>query len=86
MPSCARLLIANRSEIACRIIRGARKCGIETVAVYSGVGRYAPHVRLAGSSVHLGAVPAASSYLHAAAIVDAALQAKADAVHPGYGF
>ncbi|MGW5717773.1 urea carboxylase [Amycolatopsis sp. NPDC003865] len=81
-----RLLVANRGEIAVRILRTARELGLETVAVYSDADRLAPHVRLADRAVRLGPAPAAESYLRAGALVRAALDTSCDAVHPGYGF
>ena len=80
------LLVANRGEIACRIIRGAASLGLQTVAVFSDPDRGAPHVRLADRSVRLGPAAPADSYLRADAIVEAALATGAQAVHPGYGF
>ena len=81
-----KILIANRGEIACRVIRTARKLGYATVAVYSDADREAPHVALADEAVHIGASPAAESYLKFDAILDAARRTGADALHPGYGF
>ncbi|MFN4097891.1 MAG: biotin carboxylase N-terminal domain-containing protein, partial [Sphingomonas sp.] len=81
-----KLLIANRGEIACRIIRTAHAMGIATVAVYSDADTRALHVREAGEAVHIGPSPAAESYLVGAKIIAAAKQTGADAVHPGYGF
>jgi acetyl/propionyl-CoA carboxylase alpha subunit len=81
-----RVLIANRGEIAVRIIRACRELGIETVAVFSDADAEAAHVRGADVAVRLGPAPAAESYLRADAIVDAARQTGADAIHPGYGF
>src|SRR3954468_5414518 len=81
-----KILIANRGEIACRVIRTARKMGIATVAVYSDADARAPHVRLADESVRLGPPPASESYLNAELIIDACKATGADAVHPGYGF
>jgi len=81
-----RLLIANRGEIALRIIRAARELGIATIAVYSDADARAPHVSAADRAVRLGPPPAADSYLNAALILDAARASGADAVHPGYGF
>jgi propionyl-CoA carboxylase alpha chain len=82
----SKILIANRGEIACRVIRTARKMGIATVAVYSDADARAPHVKLADESVRLGPPPAAESYLNAELIIDACRTTGADAVHPGYGF
>ncbi len=80
------LLIANRGEIACRIIRTARRLGIRTVAVYSDADRNALHVRSADEAVHIGPSEAAKSYLVGAKIIAAAKQTGAEAIHPGYGF
>ena len=82
----SRVLIANRGEIASRIIRTCRKLGIETVAVYSDADRSTPHVEAADYAVHLGPAPASESYLNIPKLLDAAAQTGADAVHPGYGF
>ncbi len=81
-----RLLIANRGEIALRIIRACRELGIETVAVYSDADERAAHVRAADAAVRIGPAPATESYLRGEAIVEAARAAGAGAVHPGYGF
>ncbi|WP_133366435.1 acetyl/propionyl/methylcrotonyl-CoA carboxylase subunit alpha [Qipengyuania sediminis] len=81
-----KLLIANRGEIACRIIRTARAMGIATVAVYSDADAKALHVRQADEAVHIGPSPAAESYLVGGKIIAAAKQTGADAIHPGYGF
>ena len=82
----SKILIANRGEIACRVIRTARKMGIATVAVYSDADARAPHVRMADQSVRLGPPPASESYLNAELIIDACKTTGAEAVHPGYGF
>jgi 3-methylcrotonyl-CoA carboxylase alpha subunit len=81
-----KLLIANRGEIACRIMRTARKLGVATVAVYSDADAKALHVRSADEAVNIGPSPAAESYLVAEKIIAAAKQTGADAIHPGYGF
>ena len=81
-----KILIANRGEIACRVIKTARRMGIATVAVYSDADARAPFVAMADEAVHIGPSPAAQSYLIADKIIAAAKQTGADAVHPGYGF
>ncbi|AWN42220.1 acetyl-CoA carboxylase biotin carboxylase subunit [Methylobacterium durans] len=81
-----KILIANRGEIACRIIKTARRMGIKTVAVYSDADRDAVHVAMADEAVHIGPAPAAQSYLLIERIIDACKQTGAQAVHPGYGF
>ncbi|WP_394659124.1 biotin carboxylase N-terminal domain-containing protein [uncultured Novosphingobium sp.] len=81
-----KILIANRGEIACRVIKTARRMGIQTVAVYSDADARAPFVQMADEAVHIGPAPAAQSYLIADKIIAACKQTGADAVHPGYGF
>jgi propionyl-CoA carboxylase alpha chain len=81
-----KILIANRGEIACRVIRTARRMGIKTVAVYSDADARAPHVKLADEAVRVGPPPASESYLKAELIIDACKATGAEAVHPGYGF
>src|SRR5580765_3339803 len=81
-----RLLVANRGEIALRVIRACRELGVESVAVYSDADAHAPHVSAADRSVHIGAAPAAESYLSTSRLLDAVRSSGADAVHPGYGF
>src|SRR2546423_11540589 len=80
------LLIANRGEIARRIMRTARRMGMRTIAVYSDADRDVLHVREADTAVRIGGAPPAESYLNIAAIIEAAKRTDADAVHPGYGF
>jgi len=82
----AKILIANRGEIACRVITTARRMGIKTVAVYSDADARAPFVTMADEAVHIGPSPAAESYLVAEKIIAACKQTGAEAVHPGYGF
>ena len=84
--SFSKILIANRGEIACRVMRTARRMGYQTVAVFSDADRASPHVALADEAVHIGASPAAESYLSVNALLVAARKTGADAVHPGYGF
>lgn len=81
-----KILIANRGEIAIRIIKTARKLGIKTVAVFSDVDREAPHVLLADEAVHIGAGPSRESYLNMDKVLKAAKDTASDAIHPGYGF
>ena len=82
----SKILIANRGEIACRVIKTAKRMGIATVAVYSDADARAPFVRMADEAVHIGPAPASDSYLIAEKIIDACKQTGAEAVHPGYGF
>lgn len=86
MPTITTLLIANRGEIALRIIRTARRLGLRTVAVHSDADASAPHTRAADVAVRIGPTPAAESYLSIPALLAAAKETGADAVHPGYGF
>ena len=81
-----KILIANRGEIACRVIKTARKMGIKTVAVYSDADRDALHVEMADEAVNIGPPPSAQSYLQIEKIVQACRDTGAEAVHPGYGF
>jgi propionyl-CoA carboxylase alpha chain len=81
-----KILIANRGEIACRVIKTAKRMGIATVAVYSDADARAPHVKMADESVRLGPPPASESYLNAEFIIDACKATGAEAIHPGYGF
>jgi acetyl-CoA carboxylase, biotin carboxylase subunit len=80
------LLIANRGEIAVRIVRACRELGVRSVAVYSDADARAPHVREADDAVHIGPAPSAESYLRGEKIIAAAKRAGAEAIHPGYGF
>jgi 3-methylcrotonyl-CoA carboxylase alpha subunit len=80
------LLIANRGEIACRIIRTARRMGLRSIAVFSDADETAQHVQMADEAIHIGAAPARESYLNIPAIIAAAKRTGADAIHPGYGF
>lgn len=86
MSGIKRLLIANRGEIACRVIRTCKRLGIESVAVFSDADRRAQHVQQADLACHIGGSAASESYLNAKAIIEAAKKVKADAIHPGYGF
>ncbi len=86
MTPIRRLLIANRGEIAVRIARACRELGVESIAVFSDPDATALHVRVADRAVRIGPAPASESYLSVSALIDAARQAGADAIHPGYGF
>jgi propionyl-CoA carboxylase alpha chain len=86
MPALKKILVANRGEIACRVIRTARKMGIKTVAVYSDADAEALHVRMADEAVHIGPAPSSQSYIVIDKILEAIRATGADAVHPGYGF
>lgn len=81
-----KILIANRGEIACRVIKTARKMGIQTVAIYSDADKHALHVKMADEAVHIGPPPANQSYIVIDKVMDAIRQTGAQAVHPGYGF
>ncbi|HEY5775469.1 MAG TPA: biotin carboxylase N-terminal domain-containing protein, partial [Xanthomonadales bacterium] len=81
-----KILIANRGEIACRVIRSAQKMGIKTVAVYSEADRNALHVQMADEAVFIGPPPSTQSYLLKEKILQACIDTGAQAVHPGYGF
>lgn len=81
-----KILIANRGEIACRVIKTAKKMGIQTVAIYSDADRDALHVKMADEAVHIGPPPANQSYIVIEKVMDAIQQTGAEAVHPGYGF
>ncbi|MGQ9818862.1 MAG: acetyl-CoA carboxylase biotin carboxylase subunit [Candidatus Kapaibacteriales bacterium] len=81
-----KILVANRSEIACRIIKACKELGIKTVAVFSDVDKNALHTLLADETIYIGESPPLKSYLNMDAIIEAALKTKSDAVHPGYGF
>ena len=81
-----KILVANRGEIACRVFKSAKKMGIATVAVYSDADKNALHTSMADEAVHIGAAPAAESYLIIDKIIAACKETGANAVHPGYGF
>lgn len=85
-PLFSKLLVANRGEIACRVMRTAKRLGIPTVAVFSDADKYAVHTRMADEAVNIGPPPSTQSYLNIGAIVAAVKATRADAVHPGYGF
>src|ERR671921_2806754 len=82
----AKVLVANRGEIALRVIRACQELGIRSVAVYSDADARAPHVREADEAVHVGPSPSSESYLRGERLIQAALRTGAQAVHPGYGF
>ncbi|TRM85863.1 acetyl-CoA carboxylase biotin carboxylase subunit, partial [Sulfolobus sp. E3] len=86
MPPFNKVLVANRGEIAIRVMKAVKEMGMKAVAVYSDADKYAPHVKYADEAYWIGPSPALESYLNIDRIVDAALKAHADAVHPGYGF
>ena len=81
-----KVLVANRGEIAVRILSTLRELGLRSVAVYSDADRSAPHVRFADEAVHIGPAPSAQSYLLTERLIDACKKTGAQAVHPGYGF
>src|SRR2546423_15392812 len=81
-----KILVANRGEIACRVMRACREMSIGTVAVYSDADKDALHVRMADEAFHIGPSPSNESYLRWEKIIDIAKFARADALHPGYGF
>ncbi len=81
-----KILIANRGEIACRIIKTSKSMGVETVAVYSDADRDALHVKMADQSIYIGPSPASESYLAIDKLIAAAVESGAEAIHPGYGF
>ena len=85
-PIFQKLLVANRGEIACRVIRTAQRLGIRTVAVYSEADRGSLHVTLADEAILIGAAPTSESYLDIDCVLKACQSARVDAVHPGYGF
>ena len=82
----SRVLIANRGEIALRVIRACRELGVGSIAVYSDADSRAPHVREADLAVNIGPPPSAQSYLRGEALIEAAIKSGADAIPPGYGF
>ena len=81
-----KILIANRGEIACRIIKSCKKLGLQSIAVYSDIDKNSKHVREADESIHIGGSKAQESYLLPKKIIEVAKKLKADAIHPGYGF
>jgi acetyl-CoA carboxylase biotin carboxylase subunit len=86
MKKINKILVANRGEIAVRIMRTCRELDIATVAVFSEADRTSMHVRYANEAYYIGAAPSKESYLKAEKIIEVALESKADAIHPGYGF
>src|SRR5574339_464789 len=86
MPAIKKIVVANRGEIALRVMRSAREVGVKTVAIFSEADREALHVRYADEAVCIGPPPSSQSYLVKEKIINAALSVGADAIHPGYGF
>src|SRR5688572_4090078 len=86
MPKLRKVLVANRGEIAVRVMRTCKELGISTVAVFSDADRTAAHVRMADQAIGIGPAPSRESYLVQQKVLDAAKQSGADAIHPGYGF
>src|SRR5687768_13902909 len=86
MGEIKKVLVANRGEIALRIMRSLKEMGIKTVAVFSEADRYSPHVRFADEAVCLGTPPSSESYLLGTKIIETAQKLNVDAIHPGYGF
>ena len=86
MPLFNKILIANRGEIACRVIRSCQRLGIATVAIYSEADKHALHVRMADEAWPVGPAPSAQSYLNVDRILEVIAASGAEAVHPGYGF
>ena len=86
MKTFSKILIANRGEIACRVIRACREMNIAAVAVYSDADKDALHVRIADEAFYIGPSPSVESYLRGDKVIEAALKSNAEAVHPGYGF
>src|SRR5436309_3871886 len=82
----SKILLANRGEIALRVIRACQELGIRTVAIYSDADARAPHVRAADEALNIGPAPSAESYLRGERIIEAAKRSGAEAIHPGYGF
>ena len=80
------VLVANRGEIALRVMRTAKALGLKTIAIYSDADQHAPHVRFADDAVHIGGSPVGESYLNMDAVLAAARSSGAEAVHPGFGF
>ena len=86
MPGFKKILVANRGEIAVRIIKSIHKIGMKSVSIYSEIDRFSPHVMLSDEAYPLGGVTPADSYLNIEKIIDISERAEVDAIHPGYGF